>query len=610
MTTPSQVTVPSALPQDLLFNAEKIDEVVTGQLLTYTDRLGGVHYTIAGLEDNYNNVVNNLVPLGKVYSTIESANAAIASGEITAGSFFFIRSTSDNSIADEYQNIGGVATATSRSYPSTEFVNTVNRLAQDTERRTAGIKLIESDGSFIWADINSRQSMKINPNGDKVLYGKTQANMLTVTESIDMGNTKTIPSDGSAYVNAWAGKNYRVAFGLRNDSITVDLHGVPLTTQRGSLPNDVFSIGDSITAYGTSSSIPNAGGTLYPPLTNSQSWASWAMLMTNGQYSYVGSSATPGFTTAQVLATHVPKAIAAKPTLCIVMCGRNDVVQGIDIDSVTIPAFTNIFRQLRFAGIIPVVCSMSAQSGNTDAQNIARYKINDFCRQYAVKYGLPFVDLHAATTDPLTGGWIAGYNQDVSHPTPLGAKAMGNAVATAMSQWQAPTTPQKAESVTTPTSSNNILTNPLFVDSAAGLPTDWAADVAGTVAISQESGVKGNAWTITGASAPYPRYYRTISVEPGKKYGFGFMMKISGTGSVPSWMSCYAKSGSSLTDSTGDVYFGGVRGWRLTADWGYYYFESVIPTGVTQMTIITQAQGGYISLAQMGVFTITDTTGL
>jgi hypothetical protein len=36
----------------------------------------------------------------------------------------------------------------------------------------------------------------------------------------------------------------------------------------------------------------------------------------------------------------------------------------------------------------------------------------------------------------------------------------------------------------------------------------------------------------------------------------------------------------------------------------------VIPIDVTEMTIIIQAQSGSISLAQMGVFTITDTTGL
>ncbi|WP_447314314.1 GDSL-type esterase/lipase family protein [Klebsiella grimontii] len=599
----------SSSPAVLLDNAERLDNLVNSDALTVPDRAGVDLDTWRGFMAKNDEVRQNLIPLSRQYMTLAAAQADIAN--IPEGSATYVRSPSDKALALEVINNGGVLEPTYRALPSQAAVDDVNKIASGIERRTSGVKVVNyGDGRFVWADINSRQSMAIELNGDKVLYGKTKANALTVTESMDMGNTQTIPSDGSAYVNGWGGKNYRIAFGLRTDRRTVDLHGVPLTTQRGALPNDVFTIGDSIPAYGISSSQPNATGTLYPPLTNAQSWVTWAMLMTNGRYSYVGTSATPGFTAAQVLATHVPKAIAAKPSFCLVMCGRNDVVKGIDIESETLPAMTNIFRQLRFAGIIPVVCSMSAQSGNTDAQNLARYKINDFCRQYAAKYGLPFVDLHAATTDPLTGGWVAGYNQDVSHPTPLGAKVMGIAVATAMAEWQAPTTPQKAESVTTPASSNNILTNPLFVDSSAGLPSDWSADVAGSVSITQESNIKGNVWTVTGSASPYPRYFRTVTVEPGKKYGFGFMVKVSGTGAVPSWMSCYAKSGNSLNDSAGDVYFGGIRGWRLTTDWGYYYFESVIPSGIKQMTIIVQAQSGSVSLAQMGVFTITDTTGL
>lgn len=146
MTTPSQVPVPSGLPQDLRFNAEKFDQVMTGFALNYTDRLGNVRYTVAGMESrtesviaefnaNYQNVVNNLTPLGKMYSTIADANSAIASGDIPTGAFFFIRSTTDSSIADEYQNIAGVATATGKRLPSNEALNEVNRLinAKDSE---------------------------------------------------------------------------------------------------------------------------------------------------------------------------------------------------------------------------------------------------------------------------------------------------------------------------------------------------------------------------------------------------------------------------------------------------------------------------------------------
>ncbi|WP_447868631.1 tail fiber/spike domain-containing protein [Rahnella aceris] len=48
-TTPTQLPVPSEKPQDLKFNAGKIDEFVTSKGGIYTDRLGTKHYTIEGL---------------------------------------------------------------------------------------------------------------------------------------------------------------------------------------------------------------------------------------------------------------------------------------------------------------------------------------------------------------------------------------------------------------------------------------------------------------------------------------------------------------------------------------------------------------------------------
>ena len=48
-TTPTNLPVPSETPRDLKFNAGKIDEFVTSDSPTYTDRLGGKHHTIEGI---------------------------------------------------------------------------------------------------------------------------------------------------------------------------------------------------------------------------------------------------------------------------------------------------------------------------------------------------------------------------------------------------------------------------------------------------------------------------------------------------------------------------------------------------------------------------------
>lgn len=57
-TTPTQLPVPSEKPQDLKFNAGKIDEFVTSMGWTYTDRFGSKHYTIEGINYLAQQVMN------------------------------------------------------------------------------------------------------------------------------------------------------------------------------------------------------------------------------------------------------------------------------------------------------------------------------------------------------------------------------------------------------------------------------------------------------------------------------------------------------------------------------------------------------------------------
>ena len=57
-TTPSQVPVPSEKPQDLRFNAGKLDEFITSMGWTYTDRFGEKHYTIEGLRHYAEQVIS------------------------------------------------------------------------------------------------------------------------------------------------------------------------------------------------------------------------------------------------------------------------------------------------------------------------------------------------------------------------------------------------------------------------------------------------------------------------------------------------------------------------------------------------------------------------
>lgn len=549
--------------------------------------------------------------IAEAYFTFKTVADGLAG--TTPGQFFRVPGMMADGVAFYYYlNDNGKAVQISQT-AGAAAVESAIETARSVDSRTAGLNSIFTrDGKTIFGDPRGRQSLLIEKNGDKTLFGKTKAYFVDIADRLLFGNTAQLSATGSSYKWGLMGSNFRVALGLRKDNRTVELHGIPLTTQRGALPNDAAVTGDSISQFGLAASQPNAKGKIYDPLVNAQCWAAWAMLFTGGRFRYAGTYATGGYTAAQILATHIPRVIAAKPTFCIVLAGRNDVVKRLDFEKVTRPALTKIYSKLRRAGIIPVVCSMSAQSGNTPDQDVLRYKINAFNRAYAAKYDLPFVDLHAATTDPLTGEWKDGYNQvradgslDPSHPTPFGAKAMGKTVAETMKGWVAPTTPRKAISVTTPETSDNLLANPLFIDHTDGIPDGWVIDSSGTFSVADDPDVLGNAFVMSGRAGSVAMCHRTLQVTAGQRYGFGIEAKI--TASLSSWVSCYVVAGSSTEDTAETVYLAGLRNWKESTDgYGYFYYEFTAPADASEVTVIAKAQDGTLSIAQGGVLNITE----
>ncbi|HDJ1441589.1 TPA: prophage tail fiber N-terminal domain-containing protein [Serratia rubidaea] len=542
--------------------------------------------------------------ISEAYFTFKTVADGLAG--TTPGQFFRVPGMMAEGVAFYYYlNDDGKAVQVSQT-AGAAAVESAIETARRVDSRTAGLNSIfNSDGKVIFGDPRGRQSLLIEKNGDKTLFGKTKAYFVHIADRLLFGNMAQLSAAGSSYKWGLMGSNFRVALGLRKDNRTVELHGIPLTTQRGALPNDAAVTGDSISQFGLAASQPNAKGKIYGPLVNAQCWAAWAMLFTGGRFRYAGTYATGGYTAAEILATHIPRVIAAKPTFCIVLAGRNDVVKRLNFEQVTRPVLTKIYSKLRRAGIIPVVCSMSAQSFNTPDQDVLRYKINAFNRAYAAKYGLPFVDLHAATTDPLTGQWLPGYNQDASHPWPVAAKVMGKAVADAMNEWMAPTTPRKAISVTTPETSDNLLANPLFIDHTDGIPDGWVIDSSGMFSVADDPDVLGNAFVMSGRAGSVAMCHRTLPVTAGRRYGFGIDAKI--TASLSSWVSCYVVAGSSTEDTDETVYLAGLRNWKESTDgYGYFYYEFAVPDDATEITIIAKAQDGTLSVAQGGVFNITE----
>ncbi|MHA0746057.1 hypothetical protein ACXZBN_27155, partial [Klebsiella pneumoniae] len=97
-----------------------LDKVVTSTDLTYTDRLGGEHYTVDGIKEEGDKVVEetrqNLIPLSRQYMTLAAAQADIAN--IPEGSTTYYRSPDDSALAIEVMNVGGTLQPTGRKMPS------------------------------------------------------------------------------------------------------------------------------------------------------------------------------------------------------------------------------------------------------------------------------------------------------------------------------------------------------------------------------------------------------------------------------------------------------------------------------------------------------------
>nr|WP_228294165.1 GDSL-type esterase/lipase family protein [Klebsiella oxytoca] len=105
-----------------------LDKVVTSTDLTYTDRLGGEHYTVDGIKAEGDKVVEetrqNLIPLSRQYMTLADAQADIAN--IPEGSTTYVRRQDGSSLADEYMNAAGTLTATGRKMPSQAAVDEIS----------------------------------------------------------------------------------------------------------------------------------------------------------------------------------------------------------------------------------------------------------------------------------------------------------------------------------------------------------------------------------------------------------------------------------------------------------------------------------------------------
>jgi len=501
-----------------------------------------------------------------------------------------------------YLNNNGIAEFIT-SYPNKRYLDMVNELAKSTDSRTEGLKT-ESDSvyPFEFVDKEGKGLLFSDDSGVINAPGGIKSKSMSVEQFSPVSiTTQSITAESEPddiYPLAEVTPDGRVLFATDPKSGRKIYLGEPLHNHRGPLSGDCFVIGDSLSAFGVAWSGDNNTGENRAPCLNDKGFYTWAMIQSLGRIRVTGVSATGGFSVQQILKTHLKSAIAANPTFCAVLGGRNDVINinnDIDIDQQTIPAFERIFRGLRWAGIIPVVCTMAAQSNQSDDVRRAKeHKINNWLRAYARAYRLPLVDFHRFTVEPLTGGWISGYNRDASHPTGEGAKAMGKAMVDGLLHWTSTTWPARADEQVTAGLTANLLANPLFLNNDGTNPTDWTITTAGTASITQDAAVKGNVWSFSNHSASL-----AVTAIPGRRYQFGVFMKTMGS----TLFECYALSG----DADSTTHLAGVRKWGTPTDgWGYFCYEFLVPAGTPSITLKINSATSQCSIAQISLIEIAE----
>lgn len=148
MTTPTSNPIPSNDVNDLKFNIEKIDQIVSSSDESYTDRFGVSRYTWEG-------ALKNIAPLGKTYTT-EQAAAAIISGEIPSGAKYYQWGDTDYSVADEYINNAGIPQATGKFFANgKEVLSSPNLIVNSRAADSDTLPVLFSFNTSLWTPASS-----------------------------------------------------------------------------------------------------------------------------------------------------------------------------------------------------------------------------------------------------------------------------------------------------------------------------------------------------------------------------------------------------------------------------------------------------------------------
>lgn len=383
--------------------------------------------------------------------------------------------------------------------------------------------------------------------------------------------------------------------------------------RRIALPGNglIMAMGDSITANDYTAPTSTTAQILRP-----RQYLLWAAMLSNGGLRYGGVAGTGGFTSAQVISTHLPTILAAKPQFCVVHAGTND--PGTLTLAQTIANLQSMYDQLLNAGIVPIATTMLPKQTLINASARTLQLMSQWIMQYARKRGFPCVDWNRLFVDTANGGWsgysggTGPYNGDDTHPNGAGAKIMGQAIVDALAGQLGTASFIPTANYTPGTLSPNSATNALWLtDTNADGTPDGATSSAGTgvtytlSAMSAGEGL-GNWWNLNknGTGTPFGQVSCGSAAVPGNKMLLVCRVKTTGVKTAG------AQWHIRLTDNnTVDV----VALRQMTEDitLGLVALEFTVPAsvGATSLklvpTIDTGSGTATLSVGQVGIYDLT-----
>lgn len=205
-----------------------------------------------------------------------------------------------------------------------------------------------------------------------------------------------------------------------------------------------------------------------------------------------------GNTTTQMLA-RVDDVLAARPDICIVHGGTNDINGGTISPTTTISNLDAIYDALIAAGITVIAIPILGRTTPALTSTKRNYgqQINDWIRRnQETRKGLIVVDCGLAFDDPTSTTWAerSGYTADGLHPNQLGAYYIAKKVVAALDVLF----PSFNIPVTSPADAYHSTENPYGNRLETG--TGMFGGTSGSISTGDASGTVATGWTLTSSN--------------------------------------------------------------------------------------------------------------